>query len=161
MSGIAFSAETLEFRRLATEWRIGLAEFCRALEAAGDAAFFQPHPFSESELDRVVLYSGMDLYYVAVQGTKVLGYGLLRGWDEGFAIPSLGIAIHPAARSCGLGLAFMHFLHVAASRRGAEKVRLRVNTGNSKAIELYNRLGYSFEFTEGGYYVGVKQLRRP
>jgi [ribosomal protein S18]-alanine N-acetyltransferase len=160
MSGKSFDADTLEFRRLTTEWRNGLAEFCRALEAAGDAAFFQPHSFSDIELDRVVLHSGRDLYYVAVQGAKVLGYGLLRGWDEGYAVPSLGIAIHPAERSCGLGLAFMHFLHVAASRRGAEQVRLRVNPGNSKAIELYNRLGYLFESTEGGCYVGFKQLRR-
>jgi len=54
----------------------------------------------------------------------------------------------------------MHFLHTAASRRDAEKVRLRVNRTNITAIDLYNRFGYEFEPAEGSYYVGFKQLRR-
>jgi len=158
--GDAFNVDALEYRRLTAEWRAGIAEFCHALEIAGDTAFFHPHPFTDSELDRVVRYAGMDLYYIAVEGTKVLGYGLLRGWDDGYVIPSLGIAIHPAARSCGLGLSLMHFLHAAASRRQAGTVRLKVNSGNTKAIELYKRLGYSFDLMEGDYHVGFKQLRR-
>lgn len=152
--------EVLEYRRLSPEWRSALAEFCRALELAGDTGFFSPHPFTGEELDRRVNYTGPDLYYVAVEGARVLAYGMLRGWEDGFAIPSLGIAVHPAARSCGLGSSLMHFLHVAAARRGAERVRLKVNTTNTKAIELYRRLGYTFESTEGSYYVGFKQLRR-
>ena len=153
--------EALEYRRLSPQWRTGLVEFCRALELAGDTGHFSPHPFTDEELDRRVQYDGFDLYYVAVEGTRVLAYGLLRGWDAGFAVPSLGIAVHPSARSNGLAHSLMHFLHVAAARRGAEKVRLRVNMTNTKAIELYRRLGYAFESQEGSYYVGFKQLRRP
>jgi ribosomal-protein-alanine N-acetyltransferase len=148
----------LECRKLSIEWRSGFADFCRALEAAGDTAFFQPHPFTDAELDRLMLYRGLDLYYIVVEGPAVLGYGLLRGWDEGYAIPSLGIAIHPAARSSGLGLSLMHFLHAAARRRGAAKVRLRVRTDNTRAVELYKRFGYSFDSTEENYYVGFKGL---
>jgi ribosomal protein S18 acetylase RimI-like enzyme len=154
------SLRTLEFRQLTAEWRTGIAEFCRALERAGDARFFRPHPFSDDEFDRLVRYGGRDLYYVAAEGSDVLGYGLLRGWDQGYAIPSLGIAIHPTARGCGLGTSLMTFLHAAAFRRQAEMVRLKVNTDNSKAIELYKRLGYTFESTQGPYYVGFKRLRR-
>ena len=99
------------------------------------------------------------LYYIMVEGPSVLGYGLLRGWDEGYAIPSLGIAIHPSARSSGLGLSLMHFLHAAARRRGAAKVRLRVRNDNARAVELYKRLGYAFESSEENYYVGFKELR--
>ena len=153
-------ADALEYRRLTEEWRTGFGEFCRALERTGETEFFLPHPFTDAELDRRVRYDGLDLYYIAVEGPRVLGYGLLRGWDEGYAIPSLGIAVHPASRSCGLGSSLMHFLHVAAARRQAKKVRLRVNRTNTKAIELYNRFGYEFEPAEGSYYVGFKQLRR-
>ena len=151
---------SLEFRRLTSEWRKGIEEFCSALERAGDTRFFRPHPFTADEFDRLVGYAGKDLYYVAVEGPSVLGYGLLRGWDEGYAIPSLGIAIDPKSRGYGLGVSFMEFLHAAAVRRGAQRMRLKVNTDNSKAIDLYKRLGYSFDTTEGPYYVGYKQLRR-
>lgn len=151
----------LEYRRLTPQWRTGFGEFCRAIEAAGDTAYFSPHPFTAEVLDRLVLYSGRDLYYVAVEDAVVIGYGLLRGWDEGFAIPSLGIAIHPSVRSSGLGTSLMEFLHVAARRRQADRIRLRVHAGNLSAARLYRRLGYSFEPPTGDYLVGFKDLRRP
>jgi len=148
----------IECRKLDPQWRHGLGELCRALEAAGDSAVFQPHAFDDAELDRLVNYKGMDLYYVMVSGPTVLGYGLLRGWDEGYAIPSLGIAIHPQRRRSGLGIALMHFLHAAARWRGAPKVRLRVRQDNAAAKALYQRLGYSFVATEGEYAVGFIEL---
>jgi ribosomal protein S18 acetylase RimI-like enzyme len=70
---------------------------------------------------------------------------MLRGWDEGYQIPSLGLAIHPSVRGQGLGKMLMGFLHLQAFRRGAEKVRLRVNSTNDKALKLYKGLGYVFE----------------
>jgi ribosomal-protein-alanine N-acetyltransferase len=156
----AVNFRALEYRRLTPQWRLGLEEFCGALEMAGDADYFRPHPFTNEGLDQVVHFAGRDLYYVAVEGSSVLAYGMLRGWDAGFAIPSLGIAVHPSVRSCGLGSSLMRFLHVAALRRGAEKVRLKVHVDNAKAIELYRQLGYVFDSTEGSYYIGFKPLRQ-
>jgi [ribosomal protein S18]-alanine N-acetyltransferase len=152
--------EPLELRSLSPAWRKGLEEFCRALEAAGETKFFAPHPFSETELDRRVHYLGRDRYYLLVEGARVVGYGMLRGWDEGYAVPSLGIAIHPQARSRGYGELMMHFLHAAARLYGAERVRLRVHRDNANALELYRRLGYSFGPLDGAHYVGHKELNR-
>lgn len=148
----------IECRRLDPQWRTGIGELCRALEAAGDTATFRPHGFDDGALDRLVNYTGQDLYYVMVAGPSVVGYGLLRGWDEGYAIPSLGIAIHPSCRRSGLGVALMHFLHAAARWRGATKVRLRVREDNVAAKSLYRQLGYSFVATEGEYAVGIIEL---
>ena len=150
----------LELRSLAPELKKGLVEFCRALEGANETMFFSPHSFGEAELDQRVHYRGRDLYYVMVQGARVLGYGMLRGWDEGFAIPSLGIAIHPQVRSLGLGTLMMHFLHSAAHLAGASRVRLRVHRNNGRALDLYRRLGYSFGQLEGSHYIGFKDLGR-
>lgn len=149
---------SIECRKLDPQWRTGIGEFCHALEAAGDTAMFRSHGFDDAELDRLVNYTGLDLYYVMVAGSAVLGYGLLRGWDEGYAVPSLGIAIHPSCRRGGLGIALMHFLHAAARRRGASKVRLRVRQDNAAAKSLYERMGYSFASTEGEYAVGIIQF---
>ena len=94
-----------------------------------------------------------------VNGTEVLGYGILRGWDEGYEIPSLGIAILPRVRGAGLGRVFMHFLAAAAKCRGAQKVRLRVMSRNARAIRLYQSLGYEFSADEdGGHLVGFLEL---
>ncbi len=72
------------------------------LAARGDGRWFHPHPLTAVEAARPCAYDGRDLYYAAVTGDAVVAYGLLRGWDEGYAVPSLGIAVHPAARGLGL-----------------------------------------------------------
>lgn len=89
---------------------------------------------------------------------EVLGYGLLRGWDQGYDVPSLGIAIRPDRRGQGLGILLMHFLHAAARQRGALRVRLRVHPGNARARDLYEKLGYRFEGEERGELVGFFEL---
>jgi ribosomal protein S18 acetylase RimI-like enzyme len=147
-----------EFRELSAAWRKPLLEFLQALEAQGDDRWFRPHPFTAEVVDALSVHSGGDLYYVVVEGEAVLGYGMLRGWSEGFAIPSLGIAIAATARRKGIGRFFMDFLHNAARRRGSTKVRLRVHEDNLAAVTMYKSLGYKFESSEGSYLVGFFDL---
>jgi ribosomal-protein-alanine N-acetyltransferase len=150
--------EPLECRKLTAEWKQALLVFLAALETTNDAEYFHPHAFTDDALEKVIRNARKDLYYILAEGQKVLGYGMLRGWDEGYEIPSLGIAIHPEARSVGLGKVLMHFLHTAARRRGDKKVRLKVKTNNHRAVHMYQGLGYSFESQEGPYLVGFLDL---
>jgi ribosomal-protein-alanine N-acetyltransferase len=145
---------------LTPRWIEPLASFLRELDKNGDTKYFCPHPASAQALGELAIGSRQDLYYLLIDGEKVLGYGLLRGWDEGYVMPSLGIAIHPDARNSGLGTALMHFLHAAASRKGATKVRLRVHKDNRKAIAMYEGFGYSFApgQADDDYWVGIKRL---
>jgi ribosomal-protein-alanine N-acetyltransferase len=150
---------SIEIRRLTPDWKQPLIVFFRILEQAGDIGFFQPHPFTDEAVEGVLRGIRRDLYYVLAIGIEVVGYGMLRGWDEGYDIPSLGIAIHPAVRGNGLGRAFMHFLEAAAKYRGADKLRLRVKSQNIPAKRLYESLGYEFSAEEnGGYVVGFLEL---
>jgi ribosomal-protein-alanine N-acetyltransferase len=135
-----------------------LAKFFHILSESGDDEYFHPHPFTDEEAKKRALYSGQDLYYVLLEGDKVLGYGMLRGWDEGYDVPSLGIVIHPSARGLGLGKLFMHFLHTMARHRGSSKVRLKVYPDNTIAVMLYKGLGYTFEAEEAGQLVGFIDL---
>jgi [ribosomal protein S18]-alanine N-acetyltransferase len=152
----------LEIRTLTTEWKEPLLAFLHVLDEGGDADFFKPHPFTEEAIERILLSASKDLYYVLVEGTEVLGYGMLRGWDEGYVIPSLGIAIHPRLRGVGLGRLFMQFLGAAAKCRGTKRIMLRVKAQNKKAAKLYESLGYEFCSEEdGGYRVGFLELSRP
>lgn len=153
---------SIEFVRLVPRWQEGLKLFLEDLRECGDDVFFSPHPTDENSVNRIAGYTGRDLYYLLVEEEKVIGYGLLRGWDEGYQIPSLGIAIHPSARGGGLGKIFLNFLHVSAFRRGASKVRLRVHKNNNKAIRLYKSLGYVFEedANQADYLIGFKSLGR-
>lgn len=159
-AGVAYS--TLEAIRLRPEWENGLLQFLRDLKASGDDMFFSPHPTNAGAIRHIAAHEGKDLYYLLIEQGVVLGYGMLRGWDEGYLIPSLGLAIHPSARGQGLGKMFMEFLHLLAFRKGADKVRLRVRANNEKAINLYKGLGYSFEedAAQSDFLVGFKEVGR-
>ena len=133
-------------------------EFLRALVDAGDTVHFQPHPFTAEYVAKLARYTGDDLFYLLTEANRILAYGMLRGWDDGFSIPSLGIAVHPAARGSGLGRLMMTFLHAAAKRRNCSSVRLRVAVENSTAAKLYESLGYHFATSEGGYRIGFIEL---
>jgi ribosomal protein S18 acetylase RimI-like enzyme len=148
----------LECRRMGPELEQPLAEFFAAVLAAGDDRFFHPHPFTPEEAARLARYDGGDLYYVLLADRQILGYGMLRGWDEGYETPSLGIIIHPAARGRGLARLLMLFLHAAAQTRGARRIRLKVYPHNQPARSLYQSLGYCFEQEEKGQLVGVLEL---
>ncbi len=151
---------SIELVKLVPVWQSGLTLFLRELRESGDDIFFSPHPADEETIVRIVRQTGIDLYYLIVEDQKVLGYGFLRGWDEGYQIPSLGIAIHSSVQNLGLGKVFMNFLHHLALRRGAGKVRLRVHRENVKAIGLYKSLNYIFTDGVGreDYLVGFKRL---
>lgn len=162
MSGQSNGGAPLEVIRLVQERAASLAQFLRDLKDSGDEAFFSPHGGDAGAIREMLGSARRDLYYLVVEGERVLAYGLLRGWDEGFAIPSLGIAVHPAVKGVGLGRLLMDFLHLAAARRGADKIRLRVHRDNVKAIALYRSLGYEIgqDAQEPDYLLGFKTLRR-
>lgn len=150
--------QMVEVRTFGARLVAPLAEFFSSLKEAGDERQFHPHPLDRAEAERKVRYAGRDLYYVLMDDTRVIGYGMLRGWDEGYDIPSLGIAVHPAERGKGLSRFIMLFLHAAAKRRGAEKVRLTVDTDHAIALALYRDLGYTFREMGDGRLEGIVRV---
>jgi [ribosomal protein S18]-alanine N-acetyltransferase len=148
----------IEFKQLTEEWKIALKDFLHAIEENNDDQYFHPHKFSGSILDNLCENQGEDLYYVAVESKKVIAYGLLRGWDEGYKVPSLGLAIHPDYRGIGLATSFIFFLHIAARLKGALQIRLKVYPENKRAMKLYKSIGYVFEGVENKQMVGIFDL---
>ena len=149
--------KALEFSRVTAEWAAPLGVFFEELARAGEERFFHPHPLTSQEAVRIATRQGLDLYYVMTEGGTVLGYGMLRGWDDGYDTPSLGIALAPSCRGQGLGRLFMLVLHAAAHRRGSRRIRLKVYAENQAATDLYLSLGYRFE-SSAGELVGTVEL---
>lgn len=148
----------LEVRRACPELESSLRAFFRDLSASPDSQFFHPHPFTDEEASRICHYSGRDLYYLMLDGDDVLGYGLLRGWDEGYDVPMLGIVLASSAKGTGLARTLMQFLHAAARRRGARCIRLKVYMSNVRALRLYQSLGYVFCDEAACQSIGTLQL---
>jgi ribosomal-protein-alanine N-acetyltransferase len=148
----------LECRVLCPELRETIARFFQRIAAAGADKFFHPHPFTPEEAARLAHYVGKDVYYALLLDGEMVGYGMLRGWDDGYEEPSVGIAVDPMTHGRGYGRLIMEFLHVAARDRGAKRIRLKVYPNNARAIEIYRSLGYKFQGEEEGQLLGFVQL---
>jgi ribosomal protein S18 acetylase RimI-like enzyme len=133
----------VEIQCVRPEHADALARFFAELRTRGGERFFHPHPLTSDAAVELANYRGNDLYVVLRDGDEVVGYAMLRGWDEGYDVPSLGIAIHPGRQGRGFAQLLMSFLHDAAMRRGATRIRLRVHHDNDRAIGLYRALGYA------------------
>jgi ribosomal protein S18 acetylase RimI-like enzyme len=144
----------LEFRVVGPQDEAALAEAFSEI----DETFFRPHPFSRDEARRIANEAGRDVYAILVEDGRAVAYGMLRGWDEGYAFPSLGIAVRTSAQGRGLGRLMMEHLHAEAGSRGATVVRLRVHPDNARARLLYESMGYVYAHEERGELVMLVNL---
>ncbi len=149
----------LTYVLVSAKWEKEMCSLFRELLSRGVYQYFHPHPLTDDEVKRRLQYKGKDLYYLQIYDDRLSGYGFLRGWDEGYETPSLGLAIHPDFQRQGLGKKFMFFLHDQALIQGATRVRLTVATINKKAIRLYQQLGYKFHLIDATTYEGFIDIR--
>ena len=114
-----------------------LSEMLRSIEGA-----FRPFEFTPESI-RMAVKDGDEHWVIRPSAGAVHAYGLLRGWADGFQVPSIGVAVDPAYRRQGLATALMLFLHYRAGERGATHVMLHVDDENEPAKSLYLAMGYS------------------
>ncbi len=148
----------IELVKVQKEHKLALKDFFQQLLESDVQRWFHPHPFTVEEIDKITSYQGLDQYYVLTVGAEIYAYGLLRGWDSGFEVPSLGVVINPIFRRLGLGFLMIDFLHFIAWNCGAKKVMLKVYLDNMPAIRLYTKMGYVFNSQTGNQLIGYFDL---
>lgn len=155
-------------RRLGEADLGALTRFFAAIAAdAAVQAFFTPHPFDAEMARRICTRDAIteDEYFARFEGDEMIGYGMLRGWDEGYAVPAFGVCVSPGQRGKGVGHDLLAFAIELAAGKGAESVMLKVHEGNPAARALYESFGFTFnEHTpDGAQLVGRLELaeRRP
>ena len=146
----------MEIQHLSHEHIASLIEFHHKNKE--EFKYFTPHPFTKEALTNILATARLDLYYVVIYKGKVIGYGILRGMDEGYSIPSLGIAIHKQFYGNGVGTLLMEFLETTSRIRGYKKMRLRVFKDNIRAWKFYLKLGYKYEPYDKDSVLGFKEL---
>lgn len=83
-----------------------------------DYEFFHPHKFTVAALLTEVSSKPQDLFIVSADdNNNIVGYGMLRGWSEGYEIPSLGIMTDVNYRGKGISNLMMDHLHEIAKQK--------------------------------------------
>lgn len=132
--------------------------FFSLIENDPSAQHFHPHPFTKDYAKIITNYQGKDLYLGLFEVNNMIGYGILRGWDAGYEIPSLGVYVSSKYRGQGISKFFLSEMHTMARNKGAVKIRLKVYSENIIAKNLYKAIGYKFNYTQNNQLVGYYSL---
>lgn len=122
------------------------ASFAALLQRLSDEpgrGFFHPHPLDEPTAKRITSHRGQDVYLGCFRGRSCVGYAFLRGWDEGYELPSFGVAVRPDERANGIGRVLLEWCLSVARGRGSEGVILHVHPENQSAAGWYARWGFT------------------
>ncbi len=152
----------VEIRALRGEDSDKLKTFFAALgRDAETVRFFHPHPLTEEYATELCarVESVADRSYIATQNGEVVGYSMLRGWDEGYPVPSFGACVHPDRRNDGLGKRLLAHAIEQSQIRGATKLRLTVFKANQRAVNVYQRFGFAFVEKNSNELVGILHLQ--
>jgi len=154
----------LVIRRIRTTDAALLGDFFEEIAADAETLrFFHPHSLTREYA--ALLCGGaaarLDRYFVMLYHGRPVAYALLRGWDNGLAVPSWGGCVHPDLRSAGLGHALL--VHAVAESRsaGATKLRLTVYKNNQRGVHLYSKFGFVFQDKDEKSVVGFLDLTVP
>ena len=147
------------FREIRPDDLVAVSRFFEQIARDQTSHGFRPHPFDEMTARGISEHLGRDLYAIGISGDSIVTYGMLRGWDAGYSVPSLGIYVAPFARGTAMASQFMGYLHAQAAARDASLVRLTVDGWNRPAMKLYERHGYRFRpHPEAGRLIGELAL---
>lgn len=103
---------------------------------------FNPFPMNGETARRIALAPRRDRYYGAFIDAALVALSMLRGWDEGYAIPSFGIIVDHRFHNRGIGAAMTEFTVEEARRMGCARVRLSVYASNPAAVHVYTARGF-------------------
>ncbi len=109
---------------------------------------FDPFPLIPSEAKRIAHEPGGNAYYIAFSDGLAVAFSMLRGFDQGYEVPSFGIFVDQDHHGLGIGRKLTAWTIEQARLRGCPAVRLSVYSTNTAAKRLYESLGFSEQARE-------------
>jgi ribosomal protein S18 acetylase RimI-like enzyme len=103
---------------------------------------FHPHVWDVETARAIAGRSGRDVYLGWFEDGRIVGYAMLRGWDEGFERPSFGVVVLPDRAGRGIGSRLRGRCLELARERGARTMMLKVHRDNERALSWYRDVGF-------------------
>lgn len=112
--------------------------------------YFNPFPVDEASLTSRLAEARRDKYWGVWLDSELAGFFMLRGFDQGYAIPAFGVCIRE--RWSGFGLLTVTLAWAVAWCRIAqvEEIMLKVHPENRVALDTYTRFGFSVDTVDPG-----------
>ena len=104
--------------------------------------YFTPFSFEEDSIKKIINNAVNDKYFGIFINDELVGFYILRGFDEGFEVPSYGVWI--SDKFSGLGLSKLTLQHAITFCKvnGFKKIMLKVHPENIIAKNIYETFGF-------------------
>jgi ribosomal protein S18 acetylase RimI-like enzyme len=129
-------------RALGPRDRDVLSRFLERNDVPEVTGHFHPFPMTADSADEIALHPGDDRYFGAFVDGRLVGLSMLRGWNEGFDVPSFGIVVDRESHGKGIGSLLTDFTLDRAPWLGSDRVRLSVYASNESAHRMYLARGF-------------------
>jgi RimJ/RimL family protein N-acetyltransferase len=103
---------------------------------------FTAFPLNAETTNFITSKPHKDKYYLLVLGGQPVGFSMLRGFDEGYSVPSFGIFIDHRFQGRGYGKKLLELTVDEARQMGCKKVRLSVFGVNGAGRRIYEAFGF-------------------
>ncbi len=101
------------------------------------ARFFHPFGFDEETLREVLGGRRSDVYTGMYWGGRLIGFFMLRGWDQGFEVPSHGVLVDEKHSGHGLATLTLRMAKAVCKLRQSPRLMIKVHPDNQTAKKLY------------------------
>lgn len=107
--------------------------------------YFTPFSFEEDSIKNILNDVVNDKYFGIFVDDELVGFYMLRGFDEGYEVPSYGVWI--SDKFSGLGLSKLTLQHAITFCKvnGIKKIMLKVHPDNKIAKNIYENFGFKPE----------------
>jgi ribosomal protein S18 acetylase RimI-like enzyme len=133
----------VEFREIQQQDVEALARFLEKNNVPAVVATFNPFPMTEQTAREIASENRLDHFYGAfLEEGRIVGLSMLRGWDEGFTVPSFGIIVDYRLHGRGIGSLMLDYTIRQAIHLGCNRIRLSVFASNRAGLHLYSSKGF-------------------
>ncbi len=104
--------------------------------------FFTPFDFAPDSILEILLNCEQDIFMGIFWRDELIGFFMLRGWDEGYDIPAYGVLIDERFKGHGLATISLRMSKIIGKLSGAPGIMLKVAPDNVRARKLFERSGF-------------------
>jgi len=105
--------------------------------------FFTPFNFDLPSVAGLLTGQGTDVFMGMYWEGRLIGFFMLRGWDDGYDVPSYGVLIDEKYSGYGLTRLSLKLAKSICKLRRVPRIMLKVNAGNKIAKRLFEEAGFN------------------
>lgn len=106
------------------------------------ARFFRPFGYDEPAIADALARQGQDVFTGLFWDEQIVGFFMLRGWNEGYEVPAFGILIDEQYRGYGLEMAALDTAKVICRLRKVSRLMIKMHPDNISAKGVARKTGF-------------------